>query len=321
MRLNCDTKGFTLMELIVTIGVCAAIFSVFSATISASQLLRKSTYIIQAGNFLREELDSLRAIPFTDLATQTNGPFLGISLTRGPWQVKAIGSAPSTPNALALDSDVDPLQLETGLAVIPGNYREDFDFTAKLQVQTGSPSVSPWGWGAGMVFRYRDSQNHYRLRFRSGGLALQKIVGGTMTELWSNSTTYSTGTWYTLRVVATGTGISIYRNGSLVASVTDSAFTAGDLGIFAFNEAHIAADDISVTESGITTSWNFDADDVGVIPTDWQRFVYFDLPDGEGTLTISNYLGQSTIKQVTATVNWTELGQPKSVSGSTLIAQ
>jgi hypothetical protein len=309
------------MELIVTIALCAVIFTVFSSTLSASYLLRKSTFIIQASDFLREELDSLRALPFSELVNQTNGPFLGISLTRGDWKVKAMATAPSQPNALTLDADVDPLQLETGLMVIPGNYRDDFDFSAKVYVASTSPVVSPWGWGTGLVFRYRDSQNHYRLRYRSGGLALQKIVDGNFIELWSSNSAYNTNTWYTLRVVASGTSFSIYRNGTLLGTVNDSEFSVGDLGVYAFNESHVAVDDISIVEDGVTTSYNFDGDAVGSMPVDWQRFVYVDLPGGEGSLTISNYLGQSTIKQVTATVTWVENDATRTMSGSTLIAQ
>src|SRR5690606_8777910 len=98
-----DQKGFTLMELIVTIGICAVFLSVFASVISASFLLRKSTYIIQASDFMREEIDSLRVLPFSELINQTDGPFLGISLTRGSWTVVTGDSPPSSPHSLALD--------------------------------------------------------------------------------------------------------------------------------------------------------------------------------------------------------------------------
>ncbi len=311
------TAGFTLMEAIVTVLMAAVILTVFSSTISASYLLRKSTYAIQAGNFLREEIDSLRTLSFTELINRTNGAFLGLSLTRGPWKVKTVTSPPSGTRALAMETAQTALVSETGLAVIPGNYHADMDLTAKFDVLSSSPS----GWGAGLVFDYRDSENHYRYRYSSGGLALDKVYHGTVTTLWSQSATYSAGTWYTLRVVTSGTGISLYKNGTLQTTVTDSTFSTGDAGLQTLSGALIYVDDVSITESGTATSWNFDSDTVGSMPTDWQRFVYFDLPSGVGTLTIADYLGVSTIKQVTATVTWTEGGVSKSVSGNSLIAQ
>lgn len=309
--------GFTLMEAVVTVLMASVILTVFASTISASYLLRKSTYAIQAGNFIREEIDSLRTLSFTELTNRTNGAFLGLSLTRGPWKVRAATSPPSGTQVIAMETAQTALTGETGLAVIPGNYHADMDLSAKFDVLNTSPS----GWGTGLVFDYRDSENHYRYRYSSGGLALDKVYHGTVTTLWSQSATHNTATWYTLRVVTSGTSISLYKNGTLQTTVTDSTFSTGDAGLQTLSGALVYVDDVSITESGATTSWNFDSDTAGAMPTDWQRFVYFDLPDGAGTLTIANYLGDSSIKQVTATVTWTESGIAKSVSGSSLIAQ
>lgn len=45
------------------------------------------------------------------------------------------------------------------------------------------------------------------------------------------------------------------------------------------------------------------------------------LPSGTGTLTIEDYAGQSTIKQVTADISWLEGDSPKTISLTTLVSR
>jgi type II secretory pathway pseudopilin PulG len=310
-------RGFTLLEAIVAIMITVVIFAVFSATISAAYLLRKSTYVTQASNFIREELDSLRTLPYTELLNRTNGNFLGISLTRGDWLEVTAVNPPSGSRVLTLQAAQPALTHETGLLVIPGNYHTDMDLVAKINVSSASPA----GWGSGIAFDYRDSENHYRYRITSGGIALDKVVHDTVTTLWSHSAAYATNTWYTLEVVTSGTSITLKLNGTAMTTLTDSTFSVGDAAIMSLDGALPSVDDVSLTENGTTTSYNFESDTLGQMPTVWQRFVYVDLPNGQGTLTIADYLGMTGIKTVTATVTWTDSGVTNSVSGTTLIAQ
>ena len=305
------------MEILVAVGLSAVILAIFTSTTSSIVFLRKTGYTVQAADFVREELDSLRTLPYTELINRTNGDFLALSLTRGPWQVKTVASPPSGTRALAMETAQYALNHETALAVWPGNYHKDIDLTGKFYVLSSSPS----GWGAGLTFHYRDSDNNYRFRFASGGLALDKVYHGTATTLWSQSLTYNTNTWYTLRVVTTGTSIALYKNGSLLTTVTDGTFSTGDVALVTLDNALMYADDVSLTESGVTTTYNFDADTVGLMPTAWQRFDYFDLPASQASLTIADYLGDANIKQVTATITYQEIGVTKTVSGTTLIAK
>ncbi|MEY4723815.1 MAG: hypothetical protein RLZZ324_1328 [Candidatus Parcubacteria bacterium] len=306
------------MEALVAIGLTAVVLSVFTATTATSVFLRKSGYSIQASNFVREEIDALRVLPYTELIDRTNGSFLGLSLTRGTWQAKVVSGTPSGTQALALITPATTsLVSETGLAVVPSNYHADFDFTAKFNVLASSPA----GWGTGIAFHYRDAENHYRFRFSSGGVALDKVYHGTATTLWTQSATYNTGTWYTLRIVTSGTSISLYKNGTLLTTQTDSTFTTGDIALQTLSNALVYVDDVSLTELSATTTWNFDADTAGAMPTSWQRFVYEDLPSGAGTVTIAGYNGQTDIKKVDVTVTWNDTGFTKTMTGSTLIAK
>lgn len=310
--------GFTLMEALIAIGLASILLAVFTSVLSATMLMRRAQYNVLAANFIQEELDSLRTLPFSDLLVRTNGNFLGLSRTRGPWRVRAVTSPPSGGNAFVMDTAQPAIVEETGLAVLPGNYREDVaSFTAKVRVQAASPA----GWGAGIAFRYRDAENHYRFRLTSGGAALDKVMQGVRSTLWSNTTTNSTDTWYTLEVAVAGNSITVRRNGTTLATVTDNSFTKGDLALLTLNSARAEFDDVAVTEASSTTTWNFDTEIVETVPVEWQRMSFSDMPSGTGTLTIANYLGDVNIKQATVTVTWADAGTTRTASGTTLIAK
>lgn len=309
--------GFTLIEALITVGLAAIMLSVYTSVLMATVFLRRAQYNVQAANFVQEELDSLRALPYTDLLVRTNGNLLGLSINRGPWQVKTVTAPPSGTKAYAMETAQAAIVGETGLAVLPGNYRKDFtSYVAKVNAL----ATSPGGWGAGVAFRYRDAENHYRFRITSGGAALDKIVQGITTTIWSNSTANSTGTWYTLEVVAAGNSFTLKRNGATLTTQTDNTFTTGDLALLTLSSARAYFDDVSVTE-GSTTTWNFDAETDGTVPTDWQRISAVDLPNGAATLTIANYLSDANVKQATMNVSWIDAGITRSMTGTTLIAK
>lgn len=310
--------GFTLAEALISVGLAAIMLAVFSAVFSATVLLRRTHDHVQAASFVQEEIDSLRALPFTELLTRTNGKFLGLAMTRGPWKVKTVASPPSGTRVYAMETAQTAIIEETGLAVLPGNYRKDItSYVAKVQVLAGAPA----GWGAGIAFRYRDAENHYRFRLSSGGAALDKIVQGTKTTVWSNSTSNTTGTWYTLEVSVTGNSILLKRNGTTLTTQTDNSLATGDLALLTLNGARAHFDDVSILADATTSSWNFDGDADGTVPTDWQRLSVLDLPSGNGTLTIADYLGDDDVKQATVNVTWNDSSQTKTASGTTLLTK
>ncbi len=317
-----DSDGFTLTETIITIGLVAVMLAIYSITLTSTVFLRRSQYNTLAANYIQEELDTLRTLPFTELLTRTDGNFLGVGFQRGKWSVQDI-TDDGQAKRLVMGTAAAAIGDETGLVILPGNYRTDFTLTAKVKVDSSSPS----GWGAGLVFHYRDPENYYRFRYAAGGNALDKVYHGTVTTLWSNSSVCGTAVpggscwdWQTLEVAASGTSFTLKRNGSTLTTVIDPTFGTGDLGVQSRNGALIYVDDVSVTE-GSTASWDFEAETAGAFPADWLRLSCYDLPGGSCLLTIQDYLSEAALKQVTATVRWSDSGGIRSASGSTVISQ
>jgi len=70
----------------------------------------------------------------------------------------------------------------------------------------------------GIVFRYQDTSN-YLIAYHDGTNAkVDKVVGGVTTNVISGAKTYSAGS--ILRVMASGTGVKLYYNNSLINSAT-----------------------------------------------------------------------------------------------------
>lgn len=306
--------GFTLAEVLVTIGLAAVLLTVYSVMLTSTIFLRRSQFNAQASSLLQEELDSLRALPFSELLDRTDGNFLGIILNRGDWSV--IGpTGDGQNNRLRLETAASELYDESGLVALPANWQTDFTFSAKIKPLSSSPG----GWGTGLVLRYRDAENHYRFRFTSGGLAFDKVQYGTVSTLWTSSATMNTDTWYTLEVVASADSFTLKKDGSTIGTVNDATFTIGEQGLASFDGAMVEFDDVSLTVDAATTEWNFEVNDTGTYPEDWRRIGWPDLPGGNGTLTIADYESESTLKQVTATISWEESGRTRTVTGSTVI--
>lgn len=313
-RKTAGTGGFTLLETIITVGLMAMILSVYLTVLGSLFFLRRLQFNVQAANYVQEEIETLRSLPFEELLDRTDGRFLGLPVIRGSWGVEYIDAVQG--NAMEIDSAETPVIDETGLMIVPGNYREDFTYEAKVRVDPSSAA----GWGAAIAFRYRDAENHYRFRITSGGIALDKVEHGTTTNLWTQNTPLSTGTWYTLTVVAAGTDITLSRDGVILTTVSDTTFLTGDLALMTLNGGPVAFDDISVTEL-TTTAWDFSAYATGAVPTEWQRLSYENLPGGTGTLTIEDYLNSDGIKMITVTVEWLDGLFPKAMTGISLIAE
>lgn len=136
-----------------------------------------------------------------------------------------------------------------------GSEYGDFTYTASMQqVTTPKPTQS---YDYGMIFRSDGTvSNGYDFYAESdGSVYLYKRVNGSGTVLYSNtlSSFWNVGldVWNTVSIVAKGDLIEIYINGNLEASVNDSTFGVGYIGLTGQGsgtyDQEYQYDDISVT--------------------------------------------------------------------------
>lgn len=309
-----NNLGVTFVEIIVSIFLILIIILAFGTTMANIKLNHKIKLKNQALALASEEIETLRKKPFSGLTNRTNADFLDVAYNFGSWQVKTDAAAPSEPNIYSALPLSDGNEI-TSLAVLPANTENNFTLEAKVRAQP-----SPAGYAAGLAFRYQDINNYYRFVFYSSAIKLEKKLNGTVTVLFNNTQSFVDNNWYDLKVIASGSDISLYLNNTLLGTINDTDFSGGCQALLGLNSAVLDFDNVSLIGQE-TRTWNFDADTPDNIAAGFERFGLNDLPGGEGRLTIEDYSGKTNIKKVTARVSWQEDGSSKFVQISTIIGQ
>jgi len=114
-----------------------------------------------------------------------------------------------------------------------------------------------------LTFRVQDLNNYYRFTQKFGNnsnwdLKLQKVVAGAGTDLAtpisnngaSAGQVNSLTTWYTLKVVLSGTSIKAYIDDVLKFDVTDATYATGTVGMSAITQTDSEFDNVLVTCTG-----------------------------------------------------------------------
>ncbi len=112
--------------------------------------------------------------------------------------------------------------------------------------------------GAGIVWRYKDRDNYYVVRANAleNNVVLYKVENGKRIDLplVEKGRTYGmkikvpSGTWETLRVVASGDLFEVYYNGKKLFEVKDGTLAeAGKVGLWTKADSYILFDDFSIT--------------------------------------------------------------------------
>lgn len=307
--------GFTLLEIIIVLGLLAAAIAVFSASLITTSLERKSSFQSQAASLLEEELSLLRSLPFADLTARTDTRFLGTLYNNGGWRIKNAADAPSAPNILEIATAAAPTyKTITGLLTLPAPNTSDFTFRTKLSRPANFTGQM------GLIFRARDLENNYKILLEPTNLIIERELMGTKIELSRDVVNFAPDVWYTLEVRAASSTFGALLNDVPIREVTDTSLNFGQLALVAQNQTGVRFDNITLTGATAST-WDFDTDMVGALSTAWKKFGVYDLLSGVDFLTIGNYLGQMSIKQVTARIDWRENNATSSVSSTTLIAQ
>lgn len=100
-----------------------------------------------------------------------------------------------------------------------------------------------------LIARFQTTSNFYFVKLSNANtLSIQKRSGGSNSILSSKTYTVQTGTSYTIAFAVSGSTLSAYVNDILELSVTDTAFAAGKIGVYAVN-ASAEFDNIAVYDT------------------------------------------------------------------------
>ena len=117
-------------------------------------------------------------------------------------------------------------------------------------------AVDPNGYGGGVAWRIKDKNNYYAVRYsaKEGNLNVFKIANGKRQRLGSGGKgTFALDKWHHVKVVQSGSNISVSVDGKEIATAADTIITgAGGVGVFQRADATICSwDNVSVTASTV----------------------------------------------------------------------
>ena len=342
-------RGFTLIDVIISLSIVTMMVLVYAGLATVRNLNRNTSFRAQAAALADEEIGALKRLGVSAITTQTSGSFMNILYNAGSWGITTDSgnldavSSPCPPPTSGLHCGANVLELAknsisntSGRLLLPAGAYSDATLQASWKVMSDSAS----GWAVGYFFRAADSSNTYRLRVAGAGtdldsttsgtqnFVLDKLVGGTNTVIFSKSSvTFNANTWYSLKVVFSGSSIKMYLNGNEQDSgtVSDTSFTTGSAALLGWGGVHAEVDDVQ-TVTTVSKSWDFEGSTS--LPTAWIRLSLNDLPDttpntidDNGLLTTAAYpnTNSTTLKQATVTVQWRQGAKTQSYTAYGLI--
>lgn len=309
-------QGFSLIELVVAIGLVGTMITALAATITAFQLRQKANYRSIAYALAEEEMAAIKTLPFSSLENVNDADFVGVLYNLGKFSVVQNGASSSPPNIYQVTATSTALISGlTNLKTLPLNDGRDVVAEFKISFPPNPPS----GFAGGLIFRATDINNYYQLTLESTGLHLKKTIAGVTTSLNSYAFTPIPDTWYAISLSADENAITASVNGSSMTPVTDSSLGIGKIALAAYQAFIPRFDDCSISIDGATTSfWTFDNEPINQDVSTFKKIGVYDLPEGKDELTISNYLDQNDIKQIKVKISWKERGVTRAIELTTL---
>jgi len=124
----------------------------------------------------------------------------------------------------------------------PGGRWADYRVTLKLK-STDNDSI-------GVMFRYVDNRNYYRFSWdqQRSFRRLEKLQNGVRTVLDQDAVPYVSRQTYQLEIVAQGTTLEVWIDGTLVFSAIDSSFESGTIALYSWYNQGSVFDDILVED-------------------------------------------------------------------------
>lgn len=301
-------KGFTLVEIMVTIALVGAMFAVFGTALIGNAIRSQAAFETQATALAEGALAAALSLPSSSLTDRSGAPAIGLVEKRGQAAVAQLPGTPSSPNALAVVATSTAVYGMTFSSPLPDGPYEDF--TASVAVM--APADAGSDWRAGLVFRATDLGDCYRLTVGTDSVTLDKLVDGTPTALYTAPLGVDPGSWTILSIAAVGQDLSISKDGVTLTTATDPAFAYGEIAMVSEGGELGAFDDLTV--SGATSdSWNFDADPPGDLPSGLETSGATDLPGGTLGVTIGHPTA-ADLAEIDVTVGWQSTRGQRSVT-------
>ena len=119
--------------------------------------------------------------------------------------------------------------------------------------------AKPYAEDIGVMFRYRDPNNYYRLAFNSryGFTRLEKRVGGQFVPLATNARGYTDGELLHIVIEVKGSSIKVYLNGDPLFAVSDTSLASGTVALYSQDQGkfdNVQVESLTTTPSIVIAS-------------------------------------------------------------------
>lgn len=166
------------------------------------------------------------------------------------WSVETDATAPSKPHVLK----------QSGEGTFPWLVKKDISLTDGLVEVKFKPIAGKKDQAAGIVWRFRDTDNYYVVRANAleNNVVLYKVENGKRTSLaikgrkggYGVEATVPSGQWSTLRVTFSGPLFTVYLNERRLFEVEDRTFSeAGAVGLWTKADSVTSFDDVKIESS------------------------------------------------------------------------
>jgi hypothetical protein len=173
------------------------------------------------------------------------------------------GTAPDAPGTIAVGGD-----------------RAWDDYRLRVRLRPDDPNA------IGVVFRYRDADNYYRLSLdkQRNQRQLVRRLDGNVTTLWTQSGGFTVGETIDLTVDAVGTQLKAYIGRTRLFEVTDTSHAKGRVGLYSWNNPGARFERVEVLlpplearallrdhfGTGDTSGWTFVDEGSTDVPSAWK---------------------------------------------------
>jgi len=160
------------------------------------------------------------------------------------WIVQTAADAPSRPNVI-VQTDVDRTSNRFPVAVANEPRLRDARVAVRCKPVSGKVDQA-----CGLVFRYRDANNHYVARANAleNNVRLYYVKDGSRKEIASWDGKVTSGAWHELSVEARGSRLRVFWNGQQILEKEDQTFpNAGRIGLWTKADSYTLFDDLTVS--------------------------------------------------------------------------